>query len=68
MKTTYTLSEVMELASVIVHFDEYTGGEGDPVDLQAAQAALKGPGVATIMAELDGLSLLPLRRDNVRYK
>jgi hypothetical protein len=67
VKTTYTIQEVMALASAIVHFDEFVSSN-HPTDLQAARATLAAPSVAEIMSELDKASCLPLRRDGVGYR
>lgn len=51
------------LASVAVHAQEAVGPGGHPLDIAAIEGALSTPGVAEYLKELDGLGLLPVRRD-----
>lgn len=60
------LATLMALASAAVHYQDYLGGGGDPLDLEAAKSNMDTPGVRRLMADLEKQSLIPLRRDGVR--
>lgn len=60
---------IMKLASIVVHADEYiSGGAPDYADRAAIKSLMDDPQVRGALSDLDSMSLLPIRRDGVRYK
>jgi hypothetical protein len=58
-----TLGQLVKLASIARHVDEYVSdGVRRPIDLETAAALLQDPDVQKIMADLDALALLPVKR------
>jgi hypothetical protein len=54
------------LASLAVHAEELLSPGGHEADRAAIQGCLEHPEVKAYLAELDALSLLPLKRSAVR--
>ena len=57
-----------KLGSIIVHVDEGLSHKGHPFDLVAIKALINEPDVRAWLADMDSATLLPLRRDGVRYR
>lgn len=69
MKIEVSLSEIMSIASALVHYEEAHSPGGVPdVDIRAAESWKSNPEAVAIMAKLDNDGFLPLRRDGVTYK
>lgn len=67
-KATISQDALINLCSAIVHLQEAGDGKGTLEDYEAAKTNMRNEDVKEVMAKLDSMSLLPLRRDGVRYK
>lgn len=56
-------SLLCKLGSIIVHYDEFHGPSGNDVDKTAAEAALKDADVQEWLAQMQTLSMVPLKRN-----
>jgi predicted RNase H-like HicB family nuclease len=62
------IQTLIKLASIIVHADEFiNSNQGHQNDKEAINALLKEEDVKLFLSHLDKQSLLPVRRDGVRY-
>ncbi len=65
-----TLPAVVKLASLVVHFDEMCYGliPAEKEDFTLCRSMLNDPDIVAILSEFDRDCLLPIRRDQTRYK
>ena len=59
---------LVKLGSIVVHADEYVGGNGHQFDLDAIKALVADREVLAWLASMDTKAFLPIRRDGIRYK
>lgn len=59
---TPTISLLVKLGSIARHAEEAIGPNGHPADWEAINSVLGDPEVSEWMAQLDSLSLLPVKR------